>query len=307
LVAGPAPDRFLVGLAALTLLTDAAAARPVLCLVDDAQWLDQVSVEGLGFIARRLYADRVGMVFTVRDGEGRAAVLAGLPELMLSGLPEEAAGELLAASAGGRVDGRVSAQIVAGVGGDPLALVGGAEELAADEWSGAVPLGWPLRFGGHLEELYLARVRALPGDTRALLLVAAADPSGDPVLVYRAAGRLEAGPEAAEAAGTRRLVAWRPRVRFRHPLIRSAAYYAAPPAGRRAAHAALAAVTDSGADPDRRARPRAPAPPAGPGTGPGPAEGRDERRPPAGNPPAGGPHPAAGSPPPPHSSNSRPR
>ena len=266
LVAEPAPDRFLVGLAALTLLTDAAAARPVLCLVDDAQWLDQVSVEVLGFIARRLYADRVGMVFTVRDGEGRAAVLAGLPELMLSGLPEEAAGELLATSAGGRVDGRVSAQIVAGVGGNPLALVEVAEELTPAELSGAVPLGWPLRFGGRLEELYLARVRALPGDTRALLLVAAADPSGDPVLVYRAAGRLEAGPEAAEAAGTRRLVAWRPRVRFRHPLIRSAAYYAAPPAGRRAAHAALAAVTDSGADPDRRAWHRAQA-----------AEGPDEQ------------------------------
>src|SRR5262249_35925145 len=162
LVAEPAPDRFLVGLAALTLLTDAAAARPVLCLVDDAQWLDQVSVEVLGFIARRLYADRVGMVFTVRDGEGRAAVLAGLPELMLSGLPEEAAGELLATSAGGRVDGRVSAQIVAGVGGNPLALVEGAEELAPHQLSGAVPLGWPLRFGGRLEGVYLPPVPAPP-------------------------------------------------------------------------------------------------------------------------------------------------
>src|SRR5215510_3403927 len=109
LVAGPAPDRFLVGLAALTLLTDAAAAgEPMLCLVDDAQWLDQVSVEVLGFIARRLYADRVGMVFTVREGEGEAAALAGLPELVLGGLPEQAAGELLAASACARVDGRVS-------------------------------------------------------------------------------------------------------------------------------------------------------------------------------------------------------
>src|SRR5262249_19563630 len=180
LVAGPAPDRFLVGLAALTLLTDAAAARPVLCLVDDAQWLDQVSVEVLGFIARRLYADRVGMVFTVRDGEGRAAVLAGLPELVLGGLPEQAAGQLLAASAGARVDGRVCAQVVAGVAGNPLALVELAGELTPAELSGAVPLGWPLRFGGRLEELYLARVRALPADTRAVPPVAAADPTGDP-------------------------------------------------------------------------------------------------------------------------------
>jgi hypothetical protein len=148
LVDGPAPDRFLVGLAALTLLTDAAAGRPVLCLVDDAQWLDQVSVEVLGFIARRLYADRVGMLFTVREGEGQAAALAGLPELMLGGLPAEAAGELLAVSADARVDGRVCAQVVAGVAGNPLALVELAAELSPAELSGAVPLGWPLRFGG---------------------------------------------------------------------------------------------------------------------------------------------------------------
>jgi len=253
LVDGPRPDRFLVGLAALTLLTDAAAPRPVLCLVDDAQWLDQVSVEVLGFIARRLYADRVAMLFTVREGEGQAAALAGLPELMLGGLPAEAAGELLATSAGARVDGRVSAQVVAGVAGNPLALVELAGELTAAELSGAVPLGWPLRFGGRLEELYLARVRALPGDTQMLLLVAAADPSGDPVLVAKAAGQLGIDAEAGEATGAARLVSWQPRVRFRHPLIRSAAYYAAPPGARRRAHTALAQATDPGADPDRRA------------------------------------------------------
>jgi DNA-binding CsgD family transcriptional regulator len=261
LAAGPAPDRFLVGLAALTLLTDAAAARPVLCLVDDAQWLDLVSVEVLGFIARRLYADRVGMVFAVREGERQAAALAGLPELMLTGLPEEAADELLAASAGGRVDGRVSAQVVAGVAGNPLALVELAGELTAGELSGAVPLGWPLWFGGRLEELYLARVRALPADTRTLLLVAAADPTGDPALVYKAARQLGTGPEAGEATGTGQLVAWQPQVRFRHPLIRSAAYYAAPPGERRRAHAALAQATDPDADPDRRAWHRAEAAP----------------------------------------------
>ena len=253
LVAGPPPDRFLVGLAALTLLTDAAAGRPVLCLIDDAQWLDQVSVEVLGFVARRLYADRVGMLFTVRTEEGGAAALAGLPELTLGGLPEEEASELLAASACAGVDGRVSAQVVAGVAGNPLALVELAGELTPAELSGAVPLSWPLRFAGRLEELYVARVRALPAHTRTLLLVAAADPGGDPALVYKAAGQLGTGPEAGEAASVRRLVSWLPRVRFRHPLIRSAAYYAAPLETRRHAHAALAAATDPGADPDRRA------------------------------------------------------
>ena len=141
------------------------------------------------------------MLFTVREGEGQAAALAGLPELMLGGLPEEAAGELLATSADAGVDRRVSAQIVAGVAGNPLALVELAGELTPDELSGAVPLGWPLRFGGRPEELYLARVRALPAGTQTLLLVAAADPTGDPALVFKAAGQLGTGPEAGEAAG----------------------------------------------------------------------------------------------------------
>ena len=253
LVAGSAPSRFLVGLAALTLLTDAAAQRPVLCLVDDAQWLDQVSVEVLGFIARRLYADPVGMVFTIREREDRAAALAGLPELMLAGLPAEAAAELLATSADAQVDRRVSAQVVSEVAGNPLALVELAQELTPAELSGMLALSWPLRFGGRLEQLYLARVRALPAGTQTLLLVAAADPSGDPALVAKAASQLGTSLEAGETAETRRLVSWQPRVRFRHPLIRSAAYYAAPPGERRRAHAALAADADPAADPDRRA------------------------------------------------------
>jgi DNA-binding CsgD family transcriptional regulator len=253
LVTGPPPDRFLVGLAALTLLTDAAAARPVLCLVDDAQWLDQASVEVLGFIARRLYADRVGMVLTVREADRHAAALAGLPELVVGGLAPEAAGELLASVANAPVDGRVSAQVVAGVAGNPLALVELAGELTAAELSGAVPLSWPLRFCGRLEELYLDRVRALPADTRALLLVAAADPTGDPALVAKGAAQLGIGSDVGQAAEIQRLVSWHPLVRFRHPLIRSAAYYAAPAEERRRAHAALAAVTDPDADPDRRA------------------------------------------------------
>jgi DNA-binding CsgD family transcriptional regulator len=253
LVDGPRPDRFLVGLAALTLLTDAAAGQPVLCLVDDAQWLDQVSVEVLGFVARRLCADRVGMLFTERAGADGATALAGLPEMTVGGLPAETAAELLAVSAAGPVDGQVSRQIVANTAGNPLALAEAAGELTPAELSGAAPLGWPLRFGGRLEELYLSRVRALPADTRTLLLVAAADPSGDPALVWKAAGQLGIDPQAGEMAGVERLVSWEPAVRFRHPLIRSAAYYAAPAPARRRAHQALAAVTDPNADPDRRA------------------------------------------------------
>ena len=148
LVDGPPPDRFLVGMAALTVLTDAAAARPVLCLIDDAQWLNQVSIEVLGFVARRLYADRVGMVFAAREGEGRAVVLAGLPELIVGGLEEEAAQELLVTSAGGQVDRQVSGRIVADTAGNPLALVELAAELTGAELSGAEPLDWPLRFEG---------------------------------------------------------------------------------------------------------------------------------------------------------------
>ena len=253
LVAGPASDRFLVGLAALTLLTDAAAGQPVLCLVDDAQWLDQVSVEVLGFIARRLYADRVGMLFSGRAGEDGVAGLAGLPEMRVGGLSAEAANELLAVSAAEPVNGQVSRQIVANTAGNPLALVEAAGELTPAELSGAVPLSWPLRFGGRLEGLYLSRVQALPGDTRTLVLLAAADPSGDPALVWEAAGQLGIGPQAGEMAGVERLVSWEPKVRFRHPLIRSAAYYAAPAPARRQAHQALATVTDPDADPDRRA------------------------------------------------------
>ena len=251
----PAPDRFLVGLATLTLITDAAGAgQPVLCVADDAQWLDRVSVEVLGFVARRLLADRVGMLFAVRTGEGEQhAVLAGLPELTLRGLPAEAAGEVLAAAASGPVDRQVGARLVAETTGNPLALAEFAGELSSDQLSGAVPLRGPLRFGGRLERLYQSRITDLPDETQRLLLVAAAEQLKDQAKIWRAARSLGIGPEAAEAPGAARLVVWEPRIEFRHPLIRSAAYYAAPVAVRRQAHAALAAATDPRADPDRRA------------------------------------------------------
>jgi DNA-binding CsgD family transcriptional regulator len=251
-VEGPPPDRFLVGLATLTLLTDAAAERPILCVVDDAQWLDRVSVEVLGFVARRLFADRVGMLFAVREDERVPAVLEGLPQLRVSGLPGDEAGALLARSAGLPLEERVSQRIVAETGGNPLALLEFGGELTADERSGSVPL-YPLRFGGRLERLYLSRIRDLPEPARMLVLLAAADPSGEPAVLWRAADELGIDASTAESPAVDRLVIWEPTVRFRHPLMRSAAYYAAPLAARRRAHAALAHATDPVRDPDRRA------------------------------------------------------
>jgi predicted ATPase len=186
MTAGPPPDRFLVGLAALTLITDLAVERPVLCVIDDAQWLDQVSVEVLGFVARRLFADRVGMLFAVREGEQRAVMLDGLSELTIGALPEDAAGELLADTVGRPVDQQTGALIVAEAAGNPLALVEFAHELTEAELAGAAPLGRPLRFGGRLQKLYRSRVQALPEQAQLLLLVVAADQLGDPGKVWRA-------------------------------------------------------------------------------------------------------------------------
>jgi DNA-binding CsgD family transcriptional regulator len=253
LAAGPAPDRFLVGLATLTLITEAAAERPVLCVIDDAQWLDPVSVVVLGFVARRLFADRVGMLFAVRDGEQHAAGFEGLPECRIGGLSDEAAHELLGASAGGALDQRVSRRIVAEAAGNPLALVELGSEVAVGECSGSASLARPLRSGGRLEKLFLSRVRALPPDARTLLLVAAAEPSGDASLTWRAAERLGADQAAAVVPGVERLVKIDSRIQFRHPLVRSAAYHAAQASERRRAHESLAAVIDPARDPDRRA------------------------------------------------------
>jgi DNA-binding CsgD family transcriptional regulator len=253
LATGPPPDRFLVGLATLTLLTDAAASRPVLCVVDDAQWLDQSSAEVLGFVARRLLADQVGMLLAIRGEEEGPAVFQGLPELAIGGLAEQAAHELLAAVAGGPVDLRVSERILAETVGNPLGLVEFGGALTAEERSGAVPLTGPLRFGGRLEELYLSQIRALPADVQTLLLVLAADQPGDPATVWRAAGRLGVGPEAVAPQAVERLVTLTPVIRFRHPLMRSIAYHGAPFAARWRVHEALAAAIDPVRDPDRRA------------------------------------------------------
>jgi DNA-binding CsgD family transcriptional regulator/tetratricopeptide (TPR) repeat protein len=253
LTAGPPPDQFLVGLATLTLLTDAAASRPVLCVVDNAQWLDRASAEVLGFVARRLLADRVGMLFAVRDGGERAVVFERLPELAIGGLEEQAARELLTAAAGGPVDSRVSERILADTAGNPLGLVEFGGELTAEERSGVVPLTGPLRFGGRLEKLYLSWVHALPADAQTLLLVLAADQLGDPAKIWRAAGRLGVGSEMVELSAVERLVTGPPSLRFRHPLIRSIVYHGASTVARWRVHEALAAVSDPVRDPDRRA------------------------------------------------------
>jgi DNA-binding CsgD family transcriptional regulator len=253
LIAGAAPDRFLVGLATLTLITEAAVERPVLCVIDDAQWLDRVSLDVLGFVARRLLADRVAMIFAVREGEQHTESIDGLPALTVGPLPDEAALELLAMAAGQVVEQWVGARIVAETARNALALVEFGGALTSAQASGTAPLAEPLRFCGPLDELYRSRVRALPTQARQLLALAAADQLGQPDQIWEAAGKLGLDPELASLPAIEQLVVWEPAIRFRHPLMRSAAYYASSGATRRRVHEALAAVYDPVRDRDRRA------------------------------------------------------
>jgi DNA-binding CsgD family transcriptional regulator len=247
---GGAPDRFLVALAVLTLLSEAAEDRPLLCLVDDAQWLDRVSAQVLGFVARRLLADPVGLLFAARDpGEE----LGGLPDLEVRGLREEDARGLLRSVVRVRLDERVRDRIVAETHGNPLALLELPRGLSPAQLAGGFGLPGVRTVPARIEESYRRRLEALPADTRVLLLVAAAEPVGDPALVQQAAGRLGIAASAAAAAETDGLVEIGTRVRFRHPLVRSAVYRSAALADRRAVHLALAEVTDRDLDPDRRA------------------------------------------------------
>src|SRR5271163_725244 len=243
---GAAPDRFLVGLAVLSLLSEAAEQQPLLCVVDDAQWLDRASAQVLGFVARRLLAERIALLFAAREpGEE----FRGLPELAVGGLGEGDARELLGSVVGGPLDERVRDRIVAETRGNPLAL------LELPRGVPGVP-GVP-GLAGRIEESFRRRVEVLPAATQLLMLVAAAEPAGDPTLVWRAAERLGIGAGALAPAADAGLLAIGERVTFRHPLVRSAVYRAASPAERRAAHQALAGATDPQADPDRRAWHRA--------------------------------------------------
>jgi DNA-binding CsgD family transcriptional regulator len=247
---GPTPDRFLVGLAVLSLMAAAADTQPLLCVVDDAQWLDQVSVQTLGFVARRLMAEPVAMVFAVRDNPD---VLAGLPELTISGLSDRDARSLLESVMVGGIDPRVRDRIVAETRGIPLALVEVPRNVPATELAGGFWISGMGSSAGALEDKYVQRIKALAADTQRLLLVAAAEPVGDAALFLRVAAQLGIPVDALGPAESAGMVEFGPRMRFRHPLVRSAAYRAADLVERRAIHRALADATDPESDPDRRA------------------------------------------------------
>ena len=256
LSSGDAPDPFLVALAALSLLAEVAVERPLLCLVDDAQWLDGASGQALGFVARRLLAESVAIVFAARDASNERE-LAGLLELPLGGLSEEDARALLAAAIPGPLDERVRDRILAETRGNPLALLELPRGMSAAELAGGFALPAAGDLPGHIEAHYRRRVGALPEATQRLMLLAASDSVGDATLVWRAAQTLGIERAAAEPAASELLLEIGARVRFRHPLVRSAVYRAAAAADRRAAHGALAAATDPETDPDRRAWHRA--------------------------------------------------
>src|SRR5580698_390896 len=270
LTTGAAPDRFLVGLAALSLLSAVAERQPLLCVVDDAQWLDRASAQALAFVARRLLADPIALVFAAREpGEE----FRGLPELAVGGLRDGDARELLGSVVGGPLDERVRDRIVAETRGNPLALLELPRGVTPTELAGGfgfpgVP-GLPGVAGvdgvpgasGRIEDSFRRRLEVLPAVTQRLMLVAAAEPAGDPALVWRAAERLGIGAGAIAPAADAGLLTNGERGVFRHPLGRSAVYRAASPPDRRAAHQALADATDPRADPDRRAWHRAQAAP----------------------------------------------
>jgi DNA-binding CsgD family transcriptional regulator len=247
---GAAPDRFLVGLAVLTLLAEVAEDQPLLCVVDDVQWLDRASAQVLAFAARRLLAEPVGLIFAAREpGEQ----FGGLADLEVRGLPDQDARTLLRSVVRFRLDEQVRDRILAETNGNPLALLELPRGLDPAQLAGGLGLVGVQAVPARIEEGFRRRIDALPTGTRSLLLVAAAEPAGDPLLVWRAAGRLGIPASAEVAAETEGLLEIGARVRFRHPLVRSAVYSAAPLEERRAAHRALAEVTDRDRDPDRRA------------------------------------------------------
>ena len=259
LEAGPAPDLFLVGLAVLSLLSEAAGERPLVCVVDDAQWLDRASAQALAFAARRLLAESVLMVFAAREP---GADLRGLPELVVEGLRDRRrARRCWPRWSGGRWMSGWRERIVAETRGNPLALLELPRGLSPAELAGGFGLPDVLPLPGRIEQSFLRRVEGLPEQTRLLLVVAAAEPPGDPALVWRAAGRLGIPAQAAAPAAEAGLVEFGARVRFRHPLVRSAAYRSASLQERQAVHRALAEATDPQVDPDRRAWHRAQATP----------------------------------------------
>jgi DNA-binding CsgD family transcriptional regulator len=249
LSAGPAPDRFLVGLGVLSLFSEVAEDGPLLCVVDDAQWLDQASALTLAFVARRLLAEPVGIVFAAREpGEE----LQQLPELPLRGLRDGDARALLESAVRFILDEPVRDRIIAETRGNPLALLELPRGFNATQLAGGFGLPAALSLQGKIEESFVRRVRTMSDDARRLLLLAAAEPVGDPLLLWRAAKLLGVGPAAGEDVQRHGLLTIRERVTFRHPLVRSAVYGSATIEERRSAHRALAEATDREVDPDRR-------------------------------------------------------
>ncbi|HEX4690356.1 MAG TPA: AAA family ATPase, partial [Solirubrobacteraceae bacterium] len=247
---GAAPDRFLVSLATLSLFSDAAQERPLLCVVDDAQWLDSASAQALGFVGRRLLAEPVVLLFAARE---MTEAFADLPELLVEGLDDAEARKLLASVIPGRVDDRVVDQLMAEARGNALALIELPRGLSPAQLAGGFGLPGAQSLAGTLEKSFLDRLEALPENTQRLLLVAAAEPLGDPALLTRAAERLGITGTARGPAESAGLIEINGRVRFRHPLVRSAVYRAARADERRRVHRALAEATDGETDPDRHA------------------------------------------------------
>jgi DNA-binding CsgD family transcriptional regulator len=253
---GDPPDRFLVGLAVLTLLSEAAAQQPLVCLLDDAQWLDRASAQILGFVARRLAGESVVLIFARRDSV-EVQELAGVSELTVAPLRDADARALLASAMPGKLDDSVRNRIVAEAGGNPLAILELPRGWTPAALAGGFGLPEGVTVSGRIEESFRRRFVPLPDDSKRLLLVAAAEPVGDPGLIWTAAGHLGISAEAADPAMAAGLLEVGPQLRFRHPLVRSVVYGNAPDDDRRLVHSALAEATDAALDPDRRAWHRA--------------------------------------------------
>ena len=251
-----AADRFVVGLAVLGLLSEVADEQPLICVIDDAQWLDEASALALAFVARRLLAESVGLVFAVRQAS-EVRELTGLPELLLGGLGESDARALLDSAWPGRLDEQVRDRVIAESHGNPLALLELPRGLSPAELAGGFGLPDVAPLTNRIEQSFLRRLESLSDDARRLLLLAAAEPVGDMTLLWRAAGGLGLGADAAASARAAGLIDLGALVRFRHPLVRSAVYQAAPDLDRQDVHRALADATDPASDPDRRAWHRA--------------------------------------------------
>ena len=256
LSSGSAPNRFLIGLAVLTLFAEVAEHQPLVCIVDDAQWLDAASEQILGFVARRLHAERIALVFAARTGVGDE-VLAGLPELRLHGLTDSEARTLLLDSVHGPFDAAVFEQLFIESHGNPLALLELPRTWNPASLAGGFGLPESQPVAGKIQQSYAQRLARLPVETQLLVLAMAAEPLGDLTLLHRAAAVLGVDMVAADPAVTAGLVRVGARIEFAHPLVRSAAYRAGTTRDRQRVHDALARATDERTDPDRRAWHRA--------------------------------------------------